>query len=343
MTQPTLADVDRITRLPDPVTRNREITACYHELSAAMATRLGDVANWCTFAAWASHQAGCTIRGEDLQRAVEQRLATSVVLSEVAPEQANRLRAVLRQQAPLRRASVAVARGNLKVFAEIGREFARFLAGTPLPAFLDSLRSGDPPEGQRLLRNAFAAYAKAAQLVDPHQRAQQVLYANLLIGFHEQTRLQPEIREALDIVRHDLEDLRPLLLKQLLPAWWQRARHFLAGTFRRKMPLDVVIDRLIDEVCREIREITTAELMTLELPTGIVRLGTKLNTRYPATLEQINDAALAALIERIESGYANIATRDRDWSDFDYRMHFIGGLFRSYQERAEMLQAPVPA
>jgi hypothetical protein len=35
----------------------------------AMTKRLGPCANWCTFATWASRQAGQTIRGEDLAQA----------------------------------------------------------------------------------------------------------------------------------------------------------------------------------------------------------------------------------------------------------------------------------
>lgn len=340
MRVPTVSDIDRIAAIQDPVGRNHEITACYHDLSRVLAERMGPAANWCTFATWASAQAGCTIRGEDLERALEQRLDDSMVLADLARDQATRLRHVIRQQAPLRRASVAVARGNLKVFAEIGREFARYIQNQPLPQFLQQLRPGDPPQGQQLLRDAFTAYSRAADSHDPSQHAQHLLYANLLVGFHEQTRLQPEIREALDVARHHLETARPLLLKALLPGWWQRTRHILAHVLGRKLPLDIVIDRLLDEVCSELREITTSELMTLQLPLGVIRLGRDLNATYPPALTEITEPALATFIQRIEDSYSRTATGDRDWSDFDYRMHFIGKMFRSYQERIELLAAP---
>src|SRR6185436_2566678 len=96
-------------------------------------------------------------------------------------------------------ASDAVARGNLKVFEEIGLEFARYLHERPpdTPAespqverFLDRLRPGDPPEGQRYLRQAFARYERGRLERDPKERAQLAVLANLEIGFHEQTRLQ---------------------------------------------------------------------------------------------------------------------------------------------------------
>ena len=64
---PTTVDVDRIAALSEPVIRNLQITQCYHELAAAMAARVSG-ANWCTFATWASRQAGQTIRQEDFAR-----------------------------------------------------------------------------------------------------------------------------------------------------------------------------------------------------------------------------------------------------------------------------------
>src|SRR3974390_1084518 len=64
--RPTVEDVTRITEVADPVIRNLQITECYSRLAAAMAERTYPCANWCTFATWASKQAGATIRGEDM-------------------------------------------------------------------------------------------------------------------------------------------------------------------------------------------------------------------------------------------------------------------------------------
>src|SRR5688572_8036206 len=59
-------EVRSICRIENTLIRNLRITECYYRLSAAVAQRVGPGANWCTFATWASRQAGCTIRGEDL-------------------------------------------------------------------------------------------------------------------------------------------------------------------------------------------------------------------------------------------------------------------------------------
>jgi hypothetical protein len=72
---PTRAEVDAITALADPALRNLRITQCYHQLAAAVRARTGTVANWCTFATWATKQAGQSFRKEDLARTIEAALA----------------------------------------------------------------------------------------------------------------------------------------------------------------------------------------------------------------------------------------------------------------------------
>jgi hypothetical protein len=72
---PTVEEVARISAMTNPVVRNLEITHCYGRLSAAIVQRTGSCANWCTFATWASRQAGRTIRGEDLVETLRTRLA----------------------------------------------------------------------------------------------------------------------------------------------------------------------------------------------------------------------------------------------------------------------------
>ena len=138
---PTPEDVQRIAAIEDPAIRNLQITQCYHELSAALAAHTGPRANWCTFATWASKQAGQTIRKEDLARLLERRLRASLAAREAAQEMAaapggdgepaaggqEQLLDPRRYTTALERASDAVGRGNKKVFEEIGYEFARFI------------------------------------------------------------------------------------------------------------------------------------------------------------------------------------------------------------------------
>src|SRR5512134_2527272 len=71
MTIPTVEDVVRIAGISDPVIRNLNITQGYYELSQAMSKDTNGNPNWCTFAVWASKQAGQSIRKEDLSRTFE--------------------------------------------------------------------------------------------------------------------------------------------------------------------------------------------------------------------------------------------------------------------------------
>jgi hypothetical protein len=78
---PTTADVCRIGAIANPVVRNLNITECYARLAGAFAAQSrGPGANWCTFATWASRQAGETIRGEDVLDDLQRRLSEGRLL-----------------------------------------------------------------------------------------------------------------------------------------------------------------------------------------------------------------------------------------------------------------------
>jgi hypothetical protein len=176
---PTVEIVDRIVALADPTPRNLQITQSYCELSQALSRLIGGGANWCTFATWASKQAGVTIRQEDLTRTFERLLDRSPEVSEAIDRIATSLaelesgrdaaalrpsvRHLLDPRVVFERTSDAVARGNCKVFEEIGREFARFVAtfrddaefdAGKIARFCEALKPGDPPDGQDYLRRA---------------------------------------------------------------------------------------------------------------------------------------------------------------------------------------------
>ena len=283
---PTVADVDRIAALGDPVLRNLQITQCYCDLSRLFAARTGGgPANWCTFATWASKQAGQTIRKEDLRRAFERvftespdaesvedraQAAVADLSAKRGPESVrDAMRMALVPDSAFERASDAVARGNRKVFEEIGREFARFLALPPteLATFPESLRPGDPPDGQEYLRQAFTAYTAAFHESDPKARAELILFANLAIGWHEQTRLQPEIVEALDAPFAEPIKLRRGLLRHLLRPHFGLALRLLGQLVPgRRTRVKAVLDEL-DRHTKEIaHEAVTEVLMTLPWP-----------------------------------------------------------------------------
>jgi hypothetical protein len=364
---PTVADIDAIGATTDPVIRNLRITQCYHELSAAVAERMAPGANWCTFATWASKQAGQTIRGEDFARAVNDLFGSREVaalvegLMRLATRDAaglnrDRLIAAIRRavdpEAALRRAADAVAVGNRKVFIEIGREFARWRTGpaangapdaTATAAFCAGLRPGEPPDGQRLLRDAFGAYGETCRAPNEHARASLLLLGNLLIGLHEQTRLQPEIQASLD-ASVDPERIRAELLPVVFPGMWIRMRAQIARLTGRPMPADVAIDVLVDGVRQRLRLVLTDLLMTLRMPGTTLRLGSDVPGEFPPELRQLENPQLQSLLATIDPTPSSTARSGAaDWADLAERMHYIADLFRCWHARPELFSAPFTA
>lgn len=366
---PDEAEVARILSIRDRVLRNLWITQCYHELAVAYAARVPGRANWCTFATWASRQAGQTIRGEDLKRALERAFAASPDASRkledvtravgalgVRVDTTEVRRIVMRllgTEEPFEAASAAVARGNAKVFEEIGREFARFLGAcgadssfdeASIAEFCARLRPGEPPDGQTLLAQAFARYYRVLFEPDGQRRSEMQLLANLEVGLHEQTRLQPDIREALDAAVPDPDELTARLLRELLPysGVFARARRFVKRLIGGPTPLDLAVRGLVSALRAEARRVITDHLMTLALPPGVIlRLGHDLRAQFPESLLHLTDPELLALLTRIDPTPDSLqGSGARDWADLAERMHFIADLFRCKHETSELFDTP---
>jgi hypothetical protein len=245
------------------------------------------------------------------------------------------------------RASDAVARGNLKVFEEIGLEFARYLheceadprtEATAVRRFLDALRPGEPPDGQRYLRQAFARHERGRLERDPKARAELAVLANLEIGLHEQARLQPEIREALDAPYATHEDLGRRALESLHPSaarWRPVVRRPTAAA------VGVVAAGAQRTASRVAREVISDCLLILSLPGRVLALGTHLTDAYP---EVLREPALADLTELLARFEPLAPARDdcgvRDWSDFDQRMHYIVHLFCAFHLQEGLSRPP---
>ena len=170
------------------------------------------------------------------------------------------------------------------------------------------------------------------------------MLANLEIGFHEQTRLQPEIAEALDAAVVDPRDVRDRVIEALFPdaKWLVRLRLLIARLIGRRMLLDVAIDALIVEEQRLVRHILTRHLMSIELGTNFppsARRGSW--RRFPAVTSEIVLPELRDLLDQIDP------TRDSpresgavDWADLGDRVHFIAEMFRSFQESSLLFEPP---
>ncbi len=362
---PTVTDVEKVAPLSDPVIRNLQISQCYYELALAMTTRLGGMANWCTFATWASRQAGQTIRKEDMKRMFEHGALAAQTAETLATnaQAAGSIRSGMEIQqivtsaidplGAVDRASAAVARGNKKVYEEIGREFARFCASclqdthfdeANIVPFCAALRPGDPPDGQQYLRQAFYHYYQAQFEADAKQRAELMLLANIEIGFHEQTRLQPEIAEALDAVFVDERQVRAQVLKRLFPLW-ARVRLFILRLLGRPSSFDRALNDLLAEFRRLMHRIITHAMMSLEIPPGLrLRLGDDVPGDFPASLRQITLPELRDLLQKIDPTPDSMRESGAvDWAELPDRVHFIVDMFRRYHEAGELFEPPFTA
>jgi hypothetical protein len=351
---PDEAEVARIAAIPDGAARNRQITDAYWQLSAEIERRIRGHANWCTFACWASHQAGVTIRHQDMTHLLRQRLQSSwkvtgidLKLIELLVEaKLDLLQLVVNAIAnlgPIKRTGDAVARGNRKVFAEIGLLFARWLTLFPdvrcvtdpaMDRFNRGLKPGPPPDGQDVLMQAFGNYRAAALSIDPKEKAELMFLANLQIGFHEQTRLQPDIKAALDGALLEPGDLTDLLMNTLTGREGRVAQTLEKAFHGHESPLGKVAMVLAQDVQQQVRTLITELLMSIWLPPGtMVRLGRALGRPFPEALQNLTCPDLLHLIASFDpTPGSKGASHVKDWANFEQRLRFIADLFRAYGE-----------
>ncbi len=325
-----------------------------------MRVHVGDGANWCSFATWASRQAGSTIRGEDLGDRFSElahvgwtlkhpidslwRALLRRGLFNPATRLGRMVRAIHDPFDALERASDAVAAGNLKVFEEIGYEIARYLescGGDPsvdspdFVRFSNELAPGSPPGGQDWLRRAFSHYQSQRTESRPERRAQLMLLANLEIGFHEQIRLQRDIQLAMEAGPDTVDDLKARLANVFLGS--RSARLLLgpataAAEFFRRFARDLT------------RQAISEELMVLRMPDGVLSLGKNLDVPAPAALAILDESDLLILVKSLEpNGNGCRDCGAEDWADLRQRMHFIFHLFRGLHEKSNLFETPFSA
>ena len=193
-----------------------------------------------------------------------------------------------------------------------------------------------------MLKDAFTSYFEARKQTDEKVKAEMILYSNLLIGYHEQTRLQPQIVEALNAAFTNEDEMRNNLLRELLPGFWLRIRYYISKLLRRKMPLDEAIDQLLNLAKQKLREVITDCMMTLFTPSNeLLKLGEDLKKRYPERLTHISDQKLKELLHKIDPTPDSIKESGaKDWGDLMDRIHFIADLFRAYFEHLQLYNPP---
>ena len=341
---PTVEETHRIADMKDAVVRNLRITQAYHDLKIGLSRVLGsENVSWCAYATWASKTAGRFIRGEHLPRAVSEIADRIPALQRVIS------RSGLRSVVADVHAEICahVAEGNHLVFAEMAPLYAEWIArfdrgggridASELRSFLRQLAPG-PVErgGQDKLVEAFTCYHQAMTARDAKARAELILLANLLVGHHEQTRLQGPIEGAMNA---------PLLHSPLRGLAGGDADRRGGGPAVPRV-LAPFFGRLSREIEGRWRELLTRELMTLELPSVSLCLGEDLppwsvRREFPDDLRRVGHPRLVALLAELDlTPDTVVGSGARDWASLRDRMNFVVDFFRTRQQDHLLYERP---
>jgi hypothetical protein len=362
-------DIAAICAMQDGALRNLYITQRYHDLSRALADVISaDNVNWSTFATWASKTAGESIRNEEVPPFVVDLVGDAgddvvphfgkigSAIHALVPTTGFHTSFLLAPvKATLVDVSSSIARGNLKVFAELAPEFVRFvqtfrgdakLDEAKLDAYLSHFKPGDAAQGgQDFLKAAFDQYYRARFDPSATSKARSILYANCMVGLHEQTRLQPEIQIALDA------PIDVFLKDHIEESVRQSSDTTLFGKIVNAIAKP--LEDLTNEVEKLWERIATRYLMRLSLPYGEeLPLGKDIPASYaardflPVQLQNITlPEELVTLLAKYDRarGDSDAGSASVDWAHLDDRMNFIVNLFRSSQQDKDLFSAPFEA
>lgn len=361
---PSVADVNAIADMKDPVARNYAITQGYHDLSEAVGQMLGkENASWATFGTWASKQAGTSIRQEDLPKFLMDAIKASGPVGQALSKADDVLRKLGLPALPLgdmvagasgalNNVSKAIADGNQFVFKEVGSQFARFVDTFKDDTHYDQAKVdsflAQIPADKPLLKEAFGTYAKAMFEQDPNKKAELMLLANDKIGLHEQTQLQPYVEKALNT---PIKDTFKSILKQSIDAGIEGlpfGAKQAAKLLERTGAIDAAVNPLVDSLAGLFRHFSTEHMMKLAVPGGALKLGNDLppppdreKELFPPDLRTIENPELQALLARLDKSPNSLqGTGAKDWSQVDQRMNYIIDLFRSRQSDPHLFDQP---
>jgi len=319
------------------IVRNLQVTLGYYRLSQGMRKVIGDRnVSWVSIATHASRTAGQAIRHELMPRRLKSGLIRAAGYDETfmffrdalidTDDDEKEIEQSGRVADALKSVSLTVSEGNVMVYAELARPFLEFTTtfgniwerdDAALEQFLAAhLRPGPiETEGQDWLIEAFTSYFNARFETNQKRKAEYVFRGNMLVGLHEQTRLQPFIEDALltplrTLGRSGEGEKESRVAKALVQKWGTRMLMSLTLPNRElKLGSDVVA------------------------PTGVFR--------FPADLIVLESPRVIELVEMFDRGDNTLSgTGAENWASLQDRMSFIVDLFRSHQQYERMFEAP---
>lgn len=362
-----LPRIEAIVNCPDPVLRNLQITQTYSEINQALSELLGkNNVSWCAYATWASKTAGKFIRLENVDAAITEFLrdqdwaqeilaalpgALTWFVGQIQIKHAFLLK-ILNETAQA--SATEVARGNLLVFAELAPLYGHFLQGisakaeqreTELAAFLNHLKQTQREgEDQQKLIQAYAAYQNAIFENEPKAKAELIFMANVLVGYHEQLRLDPAINNSLNVPieqvfkKKMLGGLEQLIEAKMSPFLFQLLKPLLRNALKP----------VLERMAKRWRLICTRVLMRIEVPDGHLDLSEDIplieyqpGRMFPIELESLQNGELRAILTQLDRTLNTTqGTAASDWGDVMERMNFIADFFRSAQQDEHLFWPP---
>jgi len=326
------------------VVRNLQVTQGYYRISNAMKKYVSSKnVNWTSFATHASKTAGQALRHELMPGLLKSSLLrmggyenTFMFLNEglgsvepqLSEDQNSRLGGAFRH------VSLLVSDGNITVFEELAIPFTVFIDSfkddweyneVKLQAFLDeNFKPGPLSEGgQDYLKEAFTAYYNARYETRAKAKAEYVLIGNLLVGLHEQTRLQPQIEQSMAV---------PLELFSNNPND--------PGTENgKKSKFSPMMSGVIGKAFTQMMMLITLPSRDLKLgqtviaPTGVAS--------FPIDLLEIEEPRCLELVRMFETSQDTLTgSGAENWSSLRDRMSFVVDFFRSHQQYRRMWDPP---
>lgn len=336
-------EIDAILNQKNLLIRNLQITLGYYKVGRMLRGFASTHnVNWFGFGAFASKTAGQAIRHEELPGPLKSAMIraagydnTAVYLHKVL-EPATQVQTSEQRTDGiiaeiLTQVSLLLSKGNLMIFEEVAKPFANFAAtfrrewrpnDTKFQAFLQkNFKPGHYSDGgQEWLRESCVCYYQARYSTNAKEKAELILTGNLLLGFHEQSRLQPVIEKSIALPFDLLtggtaqeEDQKPR------SGWRDLAQR--AKLITRQMVLRT-ITRMWMAYSLPTRNLNVGR--DLVAPTGMVN--------FPPELIIIENPRCRELNDKFESSSKTLTgSAAGNWGNLMDRMHFLASFFRSYQ------------
>ena len=326
------------------VVRNLQVTQGYYRISNAMRKYVSTKnVNWTSFATHASKTAGQALRHELMPGLLKSSMLrmggydnTFMFLNEglgsvepqLSEDQNNRLGEAIRH------VSMLVSDGNITVFEELALPFTAFIesfkddwdyAEGKLQLFLDDNFIAGPLSegGQDYLKEAFTAYYRARYETRAKAKAEYVLIGNLLVGLHEQTRLQPQIEQSMAVPLELFSDNAGSsgINKGKKSKFSPMMSGVIAKAFTQMMML----------ITLPSRDLKLGQ--TVIAPTGVAS--------FPIDLLEVENPRCLELVRMFETSQDTLSgSGAENWSSLRDRMSFVVDFFRSHQQYKRMWDPP---